>query len=91
MQSQYNWNIFISDKVIKSLSKIPEKDKNKIYIAIDGLRTDPVLGPNIKPLNGNVSGYRLRVGNYRIIYNLDFNIIQIIILKIAHRKEIYKK
>ena len=90
MQSQYNWNIFISDKVIKSLSKIPEKDKNKIYFAIDNLKKDPIMGLNIRSLKGDLGGYRLRVGDYRIIYNLDFNIIQIIILKIAHRKEIYK-
>ena len=91
MPLQYNWSIFISDKVIKSLSKIPEKDKNKIYIAIDNLKRDPILGPNIKSLKGDVGGYRLRVGNYRIVYNLDFNIIQVVVLKIAHRKEIYKK
>ena len=48
------------------------------------------LKNNIKPLKGEYKGlYRLRVGNYRVVYRLDREQIVIIIVRIGHRGEIY--
>jgi len=48
------------------------------------------LKNNIKPLKGNYSGlYRLRVGNYRVIYKMEKQKLIILIVRIGHRKEIY--
>ncbi len=55
------------------------------------LSKDPeLLKNNIKPLKGKYKGlYRLRVGNYRIIYRLDKDRLIILIIRIGHRGEIY--
>ena len=45
---------------------------------------------NIKALKGTLHGYRLRVGDYRLIYQINKNVLTIVIIKIAHRKEIYQ-
>ena len=90
MTLSYKWEIGLDKKVLKSIDKIPERDKVKIFTAINSLREDPVHGVNIKRLQGDIGEYRLRVGDYRVIYDLDFSIIKILVIKIAHRKEVYK-
>ena len=45
---------------------------------------------NIKPLKGKYKGlYRLRVGNYRVVYRLNKEEITILVIRIGHRKDIY--
>ena len=90
MELKYKWEIVVDKKVYKSLDKIQEKDRNKILLSISLLSQDPIHGPNVKKLQGDINQYRLRVGDYRIIYELDFSIIRILIIRIAHRKEVYK-
>ena len=49
-----------------------------------------LLKNNIKPLKGKYKGlYRLRVGNYRVVYRLNKEEITILIIRIGHRKDIY--
>ena len=72
----------------KSLDKAVQRIiKEKLEL----LAEDPDrLKNNIKPLKGKYRGlYRLRVGNYRVIYRLDREQIVIIIVRIGHRGEIY--
>jgi len=48
------------------------------------------LKNNIKPLKGRYSGlFRLRVGNYRVIYRLEKDRLLILIVRVGHRREIY--
>ena len=54
------------------------------------LEQTPYQHPNIKALQGKWKGYyRYRLGDYRIIYEIDEQIIQVIVIKIAHRSKIY--
>jgi len=49
-----------------------------------------LLKNNIKPLKGKYKGlYRLRVGNYRVVYRLNKEEITILVIRIGHRKDIY--
>ena len=66
---------------------VQELIKNKLEI----LAQNPeALKNNIKPLKGKYSGlYRLRVGNYRVIYRIYQEKLLILIVRIGHRSEIY--
>ncbi|MFC1808194.1 type II toxin-antitoxin system RelE/ParE family toxin [Candidatus Omnitrophota bacterium] len=70
------------------LSKIPADLKPKIRDAIElKLKKDPILAG--KPLRSSLRGHRkFRYGDWRIIYRIDKK--DIIILKIGHRREVYK-
>ncbi|EAZ88677.1 type II toxin-antitoxin system RelE family toxin [Crocosphaera chwakensis] len=62
----------------------------KIAKSFDILEQTPYQHPNIKFLKGELKGYyRYRVGDYRIIYEIDDQIIQVIVIKIAHRSQVY--
>ncbi len=84
-----NFLVNLTASAAKDYKKLPEKDKlivkNKINILAEfGLKT-----PNIKSLKGRYFGlFRLRAGNYRIIFDSEGNIITII--SILNRKEAYK-
>ena len=76
-------------EIIRDISGLPKNIKTRIKKAIENrLLTDPIKYG--EPLRRSLQGYRkLRVGNYRVIYKIEKNII--IILKIGHRKEVYNK
>jgi len=73
---------------LKQLNKFPKADKARLNAAIELLKTNPVP-PAAKKLKDR-PGYRIRVGDYRIIYRFEKTEIQILILKISHRKNVYQ-
>ena len=75
-------------KELANLEKnIQKQIKEKLLILCEN---EELLKNNIKPLKGKYKGkYRLRVGNYRIIYEKFEDELIILIVRIAHRKEVY--
>ncbi len=73
-----------SKQAIKFLKKQDTTTKKRIVSAIEALPSG-----DVKKLQGTTSGYRLRVGDFRIIFDKDGNIIYI--EKIENRGQVYKK
>ena len=70
----------------KRLYRADQSHFSRIVAAFESLRENPFLG---KPLKCSLKGkFSLRVGNYRVIYSIDENIIIVIVLKIGHRRDI---
>jgi mRNA interferase RelE/StbE len=83
------YRILYHPLVAEDIKKIPENLKQRIKNAIEKrLVIDPIKAG--RPLRQSLVGHRkMRVGDYRIIYRLEFDTI--IVLKIGHRKDIYEK
>jgi mRNA interferase RelE/StbE len=83
------YKLFIDDKVVKDLRKIDKTWQTKIIANITTkLVKDPYLG---KKLVGDLSPYyRYRVGDYRVLYEIVESKVLIIVVKIKHRKNVYK-
>ena len=83
------YKIVLDKKVIKDLKKIDITWQKKIIQTIETtLTTEPYSG---KKLVGNLSDYfRVRVGDYRVIYEIFDEIVTVEIIKIKHRKNVYK-
>jgi mRNA interferase RelE/StbE len=63
----------------------------KIARCFEQLEKNPRFHPNIKPLKGDLAGYyRYRIGDYRVIYQIDDDTDQVIVNTIAHRREAYE-
>jgi mRNA interferase RelE/StbE len=71
---------------LKSVSKLMLK---RLDACILGLADDP-LPPGVKKLKNEKALYRVRVGDYRIIYSIEQDILTILIVKIRHRREAYR-
>ena len=82
-----NYNIVIEKRAEKELRKLARPIRQRLADAIDSLARDPLPAAS-KPLVGT-AGYRLRVGGYRIIYDIDHRIITVYIIRIGHRRDIY--
>ena len=84
------WKIAYKHSVKKDLKKIPKKINFLIKKTIEErLKTDPIYFST--PLKQNLKGLmKLRVGDYRIIYSIKKDTIIVYIIKIGHRKEVYK-
>ena len=75
--------------VEKDLRPIPKKALTQIVIAIQDLAEDPIPAGCSK-LKGRNDTYRIRIGNYRVIYSVNSGELIILIVRVAHRKEVYK-
>lgn len=85
-----NYKIEITETAEKSLKKIPKKDIQKIVEAIQILAISP-FPEGCRKLKGEEDVYRVRQGSYRIIYEVIENKIIVLVFKIGHRKDIYKR
>ncbi len=82
------YKIFFKKSVWKDFKSIPDKDLTKILSCIESLGENP-RQPNCKKLSGQ-ERYRLRYGRYRIVYSIQDEEFTIWIVKVAHRKNVYR-
>lgn len=75
-----------AEKEFKRLDKTTQKRVSKI---VDNLETNPFPSQSKKLINSDY--WRIRVGDYRVIYVIENEEVLILIVKIGHRKDIYKK
>jgi mRNA interferase RelE/StbE len=81
------YKLFIERAVYKQLKKVPEKDYQKIMSAIGNLADEP-RPSGCKKLTGR-PGYRIRQGNYRVIYEINDKILIVTVIDVGDRKDIY--
>jgi len=83
-----SFSIKIEREAAKPLSDIPKKDRVRIVNAIDKLGDSPRSGT---PLSGKWKGlWRIRVGNYRVIYGMKKTECVILVVRVSHRREVYR-
>ena len=76
--------------VLKSLKKFPKTELRKIKKKIDDF-AENLPDPATTKMKGNNSFHRIRVGVYRIVYEIHEDRLVILVVKIGHRKDVYKK
>ena len=79
------YDIFFKESVWKDLKKIPKTDLKRIFSRIESLGEDPRPAGSEK-LTGQEL-YRIRQGNYRILYSIQDNELTIWVIKVGHRNE----
>ncbi|MBQ3395004.1 MAG: type II toxin-antitoxin system RelE/ParE family toxin [Synergistaceae bacterium] len=83
------WTVNVDKSVDKKLKKIPNQDKARIQQVIDDLEVKPEQ-LDIKPLVGR-EGYRLKVGGWRLLMDINEDERVIFIYTLASRGDVYKK
>ena len=72
----------------KDLDPMPKRDVQRIIEAIQALADDPRPPQSIK-LSG-AEKYRLRCGVYRVLYEIHDNVLVVCVVKVGHRKDVYR-
>lgn len=83
-----NYRLEFTPSAAKSLRHIDRKDAARIHGALTLLAVDP-RPPGSTKLHGR-DAHRVRVGNYRIIYQIKDDVLLITVVKIGHRRDVYR-
>ena len=84
------FEIILKPSVEKDLRKLPANVVRKLFEAVEYLAESPCTPPDIK-LTGTERTWRHRIGDYRIIYEIDLPTSTVIINYIRHRREVYRR
>lgn len=83
-----NYSVRIKGSAAKELAAIPQPARGRLIQAVDGLSEQPLVGALLK---GGLRGLRrLRVGDYRIVYELLEAELVILVVRVAHRRDAYR-
>ncbi len=83
------YQVVIKRQAIKEISWLPLQIQEQAMQKIDVLKSNPRPFGS-KKLQGADDRWRIRIGNYRILYKIDDAIKQIYIYRVLHRKEVYR-
>ena len=83
------YSIEYNNAAIKTLAAMPRDLRELVKTKIEELAADPARAQNVKKLVGQ-PGYRLRVGGWRVIYELDSGRLLVRVLEIGPRGGVYK-
>ena len=81
------YELIYSPSALKALEKLDKSIQQRVIIALERLRIRPE-SCDIKKLTG-MPGYRFRVGDYRVIFDMEEDKLKLLIIKIGHRKNVY--
>ncbi len=84
-----HYRIEISRTAEKQLRKLTAPDRRRVVGAMVGLGDDP-HPPGSRKLSGYTDVFRIRVGVYRVLYSVEGRRLIVIILKLGHRKDVYR-
>ena len=81
--------LLIKHSAEQDLRALPQAIFQRVNAKILALRDDP-RPAGVRKLSGSVQGWRIRVGSYRIVYQIDDDAQTVTIVRVKHRREIYR-
>ena len=84
-----SYKLYIKPSAVKEIESLPKKDRARVIKKIQGSAADP-RPPGCEKLTGEEK-YRIRQGRLRIIYSITDKELVVIVVKVGHRRDIYKK
>jgi len=83
------YTVEFTASALREFKTLDRAVQHRIAPRIDELAKNPIP-PGAKKLRGEPSHYRIRVGDYRIIYRIEGSRVAIVVVKIGHRREVYR-
>lgn len=83
-----NYNLFIKPSAAKELEGLPLKDRRRIVRKIHALAANP-RPPGGEKLTDQ-DRYRIRQGNYRVVYSIDDQGREVVVVKVGNRRDVYR-
>ena len=73
----------------RTIRKLDKSAACRLLVAIDGLAIDP-RPPGCIQLKGGKGEFRIRVGDYRVVYDVQDDELVVLVLRVGHRREVYR-
>jgi len=83
------YSLQIKESVLKALAKLPKADRARADERISALASNP-RPPGCVKLSGHSGLWRIRVGDWRIVYQIQDELLIVLVLSVGHRREIYR-
>jgi mRNA interferase RelE/StbE len=83
------YTVQLSESAARALRELPTRQQLRISQKIDALADNP-YPPGARKLKGQELSYRIRVGDYRVVYEVHEEAILVFVLRIGHRKDVYR-
>lgn len=87
MENRYS--IRFVESAARSLKKLPAGPRVRIAARIEALADNP-YPPGTRKMAGEERAYRIRIGDYRVVYDVLEDAIVVLVLRIGHRKDVYR-
>lgn len=84
------YTVRITRPAKQALRKIDRKDQQRIAARINQLAADP-RPEGTRKLSGEQDLYRVRVGDYRVIYQVEDQALVVLVIRIGHRRDVYRR
>lgn len=84
-----SYRVELTRSAEKDLRRIDRSQTSTLYTALEGLEQEP-RPPGTKKLAGSERTYRIRVGSYRVVYEIEDDVLVVLVIRIAHRKDVYR-
>ena len=88
-QPPRRYAVRLARRAVRVLADLQRRDQQRIRAAIDLLAENP-RPPNCVALQGEAGVYRVRVGDYRIVYEVFDRLLVVQVVRIGHRREVYR-
>lgn len=83
------YKITLKRSAVREIERLPKDDLKRVLAKIDSLALEP-RGEECIKLSGEEK-YRVRVGHYRILYTIEDDVLVVCVVKVGHRKDVYKQ
>ena len=83
------YTLLVKASAERDLRKLPRSTLERIHVKILTLRDDP-RPPGSRKLSGGQEGWRVRVGDYRILYQIDDSAETVTVVRVRHRRDVYR-
>ena len=84
------YRVHLARRAVKSVAQLPRAEQQRIRAAIDLLADEP-RPPGCVALTGEAGVYRVRVSDYRILYEVVDERLLILVVRVSHRRDVYRR
>ncbi len=85
-----SYRVEFEPRAFDEIMELSEKMQQRIFAATDALEADP-RPAGVEKMKGEENAWRVRVGDYRIIYEIHDAVLLVAVMNVGNRKEVYRK
>ena len=83
------YSVALTGPAAKQVRKLQPPDRRRVLAAIASLEDEP-RPPGVRKLVGEENAWRIRTGDFRVIYEIDDGLVSVLVVRVGHRRDVYE-